>query len=135
MNKQELVEQVRNLFNITNTLNSWFTKEEMLEIVSQLKGNDFEWTDNNSFFEEELYGLGWEPQKTTDSHPTTDNLEFLLKANKIETLPTNPFVPDSAVSTNSSIESFFTSVGINFHELQQINIQRNPTVVTLTFSE
>ena len=129
MSKQELVEQVRSRFNITNTLNAWFTKEEMIKIVSKIKGNDFEWTHNNSFFEEELYSLGWQPQQTTDSHPTTDNLQFLLNALRSNT------VQSQNNSNDTSFESFFTSVGIDLNTIESIRIERNPTVVTLTFSE
>ena len=125
MNKKQLVSQVRNQFNLTEHENTWFTKEEMVSIVEKLKGNDYQWTHNTSFFEEELYSMGWQPQETTDSHPCKLNLQFLL--DQLDTTAT-----DVAIE-NLPFETFFTSVGFDLSNLTQITIERSKNQVTLSF--
>lgn len=125
MNKKQLISKVRNQFNLPEHQNTWFTKEEMVSIVEKLKGNDYQWTHNTSFFEEELYSMGWQPQETTDSHPCKINLQFLLDQLQ------NDIVEDSI--QDSSFESFFASIGFDLSNLKQISIERSTNQVILSF--
>jgi len=125
MNKKQLIYQVRNQFDLPQHENTWFTKEEMVSIVERLKGNDYQWTHNNSFFEEELYSMGWQPQETTDSHPCKINLQFLL-----DKLNTDPVEQDIQ---NHAFETFFTNIGFDLSNLKQITIERSTNQVVLSF--
>jgi len=119
--KHELFIKVRDKFELPEKENTWFTKSEMQQIVQTLKGSEGEWSDNNTFFEEELYELGWTPQETTDSHPTKENLLFFI----------SQITPSKTIHNDTDI---FTAIGFDSHQLSSIDIDRKSNQVTFTFA-
>lgn len=125
MNKKELISKVRDRFDLPQQENTWFTKDEMVSIVEALKGKNYQWTHNTSFFEEELYSMGWQPQETTDSHPCKINLQFLLDQLNANTIEADVQAPP--------FETFFANIGFDLSNLKQITIERSTNQVILSF--
>lgn len=80
--KLELINQVRQKYGITPRETVFFHKDEMEEIVQKVTGSSQNWTKNTSYMQDYLDSYGWSRQKTTDSHPTTTNLRWLLNFRK-----------------------------------------------------
>lgn len=59
---------------------TYFLRDEMEVIVYSILGKRVECTDTNSFFHNNLSSLGFKKQVTIDSHPTLENVNFLINA-------------------------------------------------------
>lgn len=80
--KPHLCNRVRQLFELQEENKMYFTREEMINMVTQITNRtpeDLEWEGVADFMEEELTHLGWEPQETVDTHPNIVNLNFLIE--------------------------------------------------------
>lgn len=58
---------------------TYFLRDEMEVIVYSILGKRVECTDTGTYFYKHLSNLGFKKQVTIDSHPTLENMNFLLK--------------------------------------------------------
>ena len=78
--RQTLYQQLRKRFSLNeNQTKTFLTKEEMIQIVTQIYGKEQPWTTNINYMTDYLLQKGWTKQATTDSHPSRENLNWLIK--------------------------------------------------------
>ena len=131
--KQELYEKVRTRYNLgkTTTNRNFFTREEMIEIVTKVYGKNKPWTQGITYMGDCLSSYGWSKQATTDTHPNRENLQWLLDV---------PFQTKQTQKTSTSTKKTITMSevvkGMNptlMRKMKGISIDKTGTIITMKF--
>ena len=80
--KPKKFRKVRSMLALSNKskADTYFLRDEMEVIVYSIIGERVECRDVGNYFYKNLSGLGFKKQVTIDSHPTMENVEFLINA-------------------------------------------------------
>ena len=131
--KQELYKQVRTRYNLakTTTERNFFTREEMMEIVSKVYGKNKPWTQGITYMGDCLSSYGWSKQATTDTHPSRENLQWLLSV-PFETAKTQKTstLPNKAITMNEVVKGMNPSL---MRKMKGISIDKTGTTITMKF--
>ena len=80
--KPQKFKKLRSMLSLSNKgkASTYLLRDEMEVIVYSITGNRIECKDTGSYFYKNLAPMGFKKQVTIDSHPTMENVNFLISA-------------------------------------------------------
>ena len=126
--KQELYKQVRHRYNLPPQEGKcFFSKNELSQIVEKIYGEPQDWTQSYRYMTDYLEEHGWTKQATVDTHPSRENLRWLLSAPLNVGTETNP---NTSLSLQFVLDSMSPEV---MDKLTSISVDQEERTVTLQF--
>ena len=110
--RTQLINQVRTKFKLPNKKSVFFNKDEVQHIVQVITGQSQNWTDCGDYMETYLSNYGWQEQLTIDTHPSIENLNWLLGYKKKKTSKINFNVKDLIENIPKNVAKQITGVSI-----------------------
>jgi hypothetical protein len=108
-----------------------------MKIVSKIYGEEKDWTRTGDYMTDHLTTYGWTEQATTDTHPSTKNLEWLLcvPTNSKKTTKTYAYKPQLKRSkVRLSLLEVINNIEPNVMEkVESISIDKLTKAITIKF--
>jgi hypothetical protein len=111
--RTQLMNQVRSKYQLPSKKSVFFSKDEVRHIVESITGQNQDWTDCGDYMETYLTAYGWREQLTIDTHPTMQNLNWLLSYQNQTTSNINFNVRDLIKNIPQHVADQITGISID----------------------